>query len=75
VRDSDGIRAVRVFLDGRLVRRTSLTRFSLQIKVRGLRVGPHRIKVVARDREGNRSVTTRRFGRCALALPAPRFTG
>jgi hypothetical protein len=75
VRDSDGIRAVRVFLDGRLVKRTSLTRFSLQIKVRGLRVGPHRIKVVARDREGNRSAKTRRFGRCALALPAPRFTG
>ncbi len=75
VRDRDGIRKVSVFLDGRLVRETSLRRFSLRIKVRGLRVGPHRIRVVARDGRGTRSVTTRRFGRCALALPAPRFTG
>ncbi len=75
VRDSDGIRRVRVFLDGKLLKGTTLRRFSLRVTVRGLRVGPHRIRVVARDREGNRSVTTRRFGRCAFALPAPRFTG
>jgi hypothetical protein len=66
---------VRVYLDGKLVKRTTRTRFSLRISVRGLSVGRHRIKVVARDRAGNRSVTTRRFARCALALPAPRFTG
>ena len=75
LRDRAGIRAVNVYLDGRLVRRTSRTRFSLRIKVRGLRVGRHRITVVARDRAGNRSVTRRRFGRCALGLTAPRFTG
>jgi hypothetical protein len=75
LRDGAGIRTVKVYLDGKLVRQTSLRRFSLGIKVRGLSVGPHRITVVARDRAGNRSVTTRRFGRCALALPAPRFTG
>jgi hypothetical protein len=75
LRDGAGIRHVKVYLDGKLLRQTSLKRFSLGIKVRGLRVGPHRITVVARDRAGNRSVTTRRFGRCALALPAPRFTG
>jgi hypothetical protein len=75
VRDSDGIRMVSVYLDGRLLRRTSLKRFSLRVNVRGLRVGRHRIRVVALDRLGNRSVTTRRFGRCALAVPAPRFTG
>lgn len=75
LRDGAGIKAVKVYLDGKLVRQTSLRRFSLGIKVRGLSVGPHRITVVARDRAGNRSVTTRRFGRCALALPAPRFTG
>ena len=75
LRDASGIRRVRVFLDGRLLRRTTRTRFSLRVNVRGLRVGRHRITVVARDRRGNRSVTTRRFGRCAIALPAPRFTG
>jgi ice-binding like protein/Big-like domain-containing protein len=75
VRDRAGINTVKVYLDGRLVKRTSHTRFSLRIEVRGLSVGRHRITVVARDRAGNKSVTSRHFGRCALALPAPRFTG
>jgi hypothetical protein len=75
VSDSSGIRSVSVFLDGRRVRRTSRTRFSLRIAVRGLRVGRHRIRVVAVDRAGNRRVRTRSFRRCALALTAPRFTG
>lgn len=75
IRDRSGIRRVRVYLDGKLVRRTARTRFSLRISVRGLPVGRHRITVVAQDRAGNRSVTRRRFGRCALALAAPRFTG
>jgi hypothetical protein len=75
VRDGAGIRMVRVYLDGRLVKRTTHTRFSIRINVRGLRVGTHRIKVIARDRRGNRSVTRTSFARCALALPAPRFTG
>lgn len=75
VRDGAGVRRVKVYLDGALVRRTTHTRFAIRINVRGLRVGPHRIKVIALDRAGNRSVTRRRFGRCALALPAPRFTG
>ena len=75
VRDGAGIRRVKVYLDGKLVRRTTLTRFSIRISVRGLRVGPHRIKVIALDRAGNRAVARSRFGRCALALPAPRFTG
>jgi hypothetical protein len=75
VRDRAGIRRVNVFLDGRLVKRTSHTRFSIRIDVRGLRVGRHRITVVAFDRAGNRSVSRRHFGRCALALTAPHFTG
>ena len=75
LRDRSGIRRADVYLDGRRVRRTARTRFSLRIRVRGLRVGRHRITVIARDRVGNRSVTRRRFGRCALRLAAPRFTG
>ena len=75
LRDRSGIRRVKIYLDGRLVKRTTLTRFSLQISVRGLRIGRHRITVVARDRAGNRSVASRRFARCALPLAAPRFTG
>lgn len=68
VRNGAAIRSVSVYLDGRRVRRTSRTRFSLRIEVRGLRVGSHRITVVARDRAGKRSVTTRRFGRCAIKV-------
>ena len=75
LRDRAGIKTARVYLDGRLVRTTRRTRFSLRINIRGLRVGAHRITVVARDRAGNRSVTRRHFGRCALSLTAPRFTG
>jgi len=75
IRDRAGIRTAKVYLDGRLVRQTSRTRFSLRIQVRGLRIGRHRITVVAYDRAGNRSRTSRRFGRCALALTVPRFPG
>jgi hypothetical protein len=75
LRDRAGIRRAQVYLDGRLVRQTALDRFSLRVRVRGLRIGAHRITVVARDRAGNRSVTRRRFARCALSIAAPRFTG
>ena len=73
LRDGAGIKSVKVYLDGKRVKSTKRTRFSLRINVRGLKVGSHRITVVARDRAGNRSATTRRFGRCALAIVAPRF--
>lgn len=73
--DRAGVRRVNVYLDGRLVRRTIRSRFSLRIDVRGLRVGRHRITVVAYDRKANRSLTRRYFRRCALGLAAPQFTG
>ena len=75
LRDRSKISRVKVYLDGKLLRSTRLSKFSLRIKVRGLKVGAHRITVVARDRAGNRSVTKRRFARCALVVAAPRFTG
>jgi Ice-binding-like/Bacterial Ig domain len=75
VSDRAGIRLVNVFLDGRRVKRTTRTRFSIRVNVRDLRVGRHRITVVAYDRAGNRSVIRRHFGRCALALAVPHFTG
>jgi hypothetical protein len=64
-RDASGIRRVSVFLDGNLVRRTTRGRFFVWIRAEGLRAGRHTIRVVARDRAGNRTVTTRRFRRCA----------
>ena len=75
LRDRSGIRRVKVYLDGKLVRRTTRTRFSLRISVSDLTFGRHRITVMARDRAGNRSVKTRRFARCQLQLAAPQFTG
>ena len=75
LRDRSGIRRVSVYIDGRRVKRVSRRRVSLRVKVRGLRVGRHRIKVVAIDREGNRAVRKRSFRRCALEAAAPQFTG
>ncbi len=75
ISDRAGIKRVSVYLDGRLVRQTRRTRFSVRIRARSLRAGRHRITVIARDRAENRSRTTRRFGRCARALAVPRFTG
>ena len=75
LRDGSGIRRVKVYLDGRLVRRTTRRRFSLRISVRGLRVGRHTLRVMVRDRAGNLRVARRSFRRCALPLVAPRFTG
>lgn len=75
IRDGSGIERVYVYLDGRRLTQTTRTRFSLVVRVTGLRVGNHRIRVVAFDRAGNRSVTNRRFQRCALAAVLPWFTG
>lgn len=75
LRDTAGIRRAYVFLDGRRVRVTSLTRVAISVKVSGLRIGRHRISVVAFDRAGNRSTSSRSFRRCTLGIMAPRFTG
>ena len=45
------------------------------VNVSGLRAGRNTIRVLAVDREGRRSSTSRSFRRCAPALPAPDFTG
>jgi hypothetical protein len=70
-RDASGIRRVSVFLDGKLVRRVTRGRFLVWIRAERLRAGRHTIRVVARDRAGNRTVTTRRFRR----WHRPGFTG
>ncbi|MDP9259575.1 MAG: ice-binding family protein [Actinomycetota bacterium] len=73
VSDASGLRRVDVFLDGRRIKRTTRTRFSVPIKAGQLRAARHRIRVVATDRVGNRRTVTRSFARCAAAIP--RFTG
>jgi hypothetical protein len=74
-RDRSGIRSVRVFVDGRLVRRSTRRNFLVWIRAGRLGAGRHRLRVVATDRRGNRSVRRRSFRRCAQPLVNPNFTG
>ena len=73
VSDASGLRRVDVFLDGKRIKRTTRTRFSVQIGAGQLRAARHTIRVVATDRAGNRRTSRRSFARCAAAIP--RFTG
>jgi CSLREA domain-containing protein len=66
------VRSVRVRVDGRLVKRTSRSRFTLRIKP-GKR-GRHRIEVRVTDRRGGTRVVRRAFTRCAARV-VPHFTG
>jgi hypothetical protein len=69
------MRRVSVFLDGKLIKRSTDKRFSVWISVVGLRTGRSTIRVVAVDRRGRRDVASRSFRRCARAAPSPDFTG
>jgi hypothetical protein len=73
VSDASGLRRVDVFLDGKRIKRTTRTRFSVRISAGQLRAPRHRIRAVATDRAGNRRTVTRSFAGCAAA--SPRFTG
>ena len=67
-------RRVTVSLDGRRIRTTSSGSFRLRVPTRGLRRGIHRLRVVATDAAGNRTIRTFRFRVCA-AQRRPTFTG
>jgi len=69
------MRKVSVYLDGKLIKRSTDKRFSVWISVVGLRAGRNTIRVVAVDRRGRRDVASRSFRRCAGAAPSPDFTG
>jgi hypothetical protein len=73
VSDASGLRRVDIFLDGKRIKRTTRTRFSVRIGAEQLRAPRHRIRVVATDRAGNQRTVTRSFAGCAAA--SPRFTG
>ena len=69
------MRRVTVFLDGKLIKRSTRKQFSVWVRVTGLRAGRNTIRVVAVDRRGRRDVASRSFRRCARAAPSPSFTG
>jgi hypothetical protein len=75
IRSSAKMRTVTVFVDGKLIKRSTRKQFSVWVSVVGLRAGRSTIRVVAVDRRGRRDVATRTFRRCARAVPSPDFTG
>jgi hypothetical protein len=70
-----GMRRVDVFLDGKLIEQSTSKRFSVWVRVAGLRAGRNTLRVVAVDRQGRRDVASRSFRRCGRAAPSPSFTG
>ncbi|MDX6635483.1 MAG: hypothetical protein QOF06_1686 [Solirubrobacterales bacterium] len=69
------MRKVSVYLDGKLIKRSTAKRFSVWIGVVGLRAGRNTIRVVAVDRRDRRDTATRTFRRCDRVAPSPDFTG
>jgi hypothetical protein len=73
-----GVRRVQVYLDGRRIKTTSKSRFTVFLNARKLKSGRHRVTVKVTDRAGRTRRTTRRFSRCSQRRQrraAPRFTG
>jgi hypothetical protein len=70
------LKAVRVTLDGRTIKRSTRRSFSVRVNAARLSSGRHTLRIKAVDR-GNRTRTvTRRFSRCArVPVARPRFTG
>lgn len=73
------VKSVRVTLDGKRLKTTSKSRFTLRINLKKLKAGRHRLRVVVTDQTGTTTTSTRTIARCAAAKPkskaSPRFTG
>jgi parallel beta-helix repeat protein len=64
VRSSSPLRRVRVYLDGRRIKTSKRARIYKRLGVQRLRRGKHRLRVVASDRGGHKTVRRRSFRRC-----------
>jgi hypothetical protein len=73
------VKSVRITLDGKRLKTTSLSRFTLKINLKKLKAGRHRLRTVVTDQTGTTTTSTRTIARCAAAKPkskaSPRFTG
>ena len=73
------IKSVKVTLDGKTIKTTTKSRFTLRINLKKLKAGRHRLRTVVTDQAGSNKTSTRTIARCAAAKPkhkaAPRFTG
>jgi hypothetical protein len=66
---------VSVSLDGKVIKRSKKSRFTVRVNGQTLRSGRHRIVVVATDRGGRKRTVRRSFTRCARPQIVPHFTG
>jgi hypothetical protein len=73
------VKSVRITLDGKRLKTTSKSRFTLRINLKKLKAGRHRLRTVVTDQTGTTTTSTRTIARCAAAKPkskaSPRFTG
>jgi Big-like domain-containing protein len=73
------VKTVKVSLDGKTIKTTTKSRFTLRINMKKLKAGRHRLRTVVTDQAGNTKTSTRTIARCAVAKPkskaSPRFTG
>jgi Tol biopolymer transport system component len=73
------VKSVVVKLDGKKIKSTSKSSFTLTINSKKLRSGRHRLTITATDSAGHVTTTHRSFSVCKAAKPkrksAPRFTG
>jgi len=70
---AEGLKNVRVTLDGKTIKRSKKARFTLRVRTRALRGGRHVLRVVATS-TGGRTARVATFNRCG-APSLPRFVG
>jgi hypothetical protein len=70
---AQGLRNVRVTLDGKTIKRTKRASFTLRVRTKALRSGRHVLRVVARG-DGGRTSQVSTFSRCG-SPSLPRFVG
>ena len=67
-RDAAGVDWVKVFLDGKLLKRSSSQDFAVLVKAAQLGEGTHTVLVVAMNNKGVRSERSRQFDRCEVPM-------
>jgi hypothetical protein len=71
--DAEGLKGVKVKLDGRTIKTTKKAKFTLRVRAFGLAKGRHRLKIIATG-AGGRTVQRATFFRCKRPA-VPRFVG
>jgi Tol biopolymer transport system component len=79
VATSSTVKSVVVKLDGKRIKTTAKSRFTLTVNSKKLKAGRHRLTITATDSAGKVTTTHKTFSVCKAAKPrrkaAPRFTG